>query len=140
MRKRIEEQNLNVSITTDASDEVLAALYGSALALILPSTLRSEAFGMVQVEAMFCGTPVISTAIDTGVPWVNKDSVSGLIIEPRDSAALESAVRRLLDGEEWSRLSEGARERAVTLFDGEKLMSRIEGICMEVLDDWQNRS
>ena len=140
MRKRIEDENLNVSIITDASDDVLAALYGSALALILPSTLRSEAFGMVQVEAMFCGTPVISTAIDTGVPWVNKDSVSGLTIEPGDSAALVSAVHRILEGDEWSRLSEGARERAVSLFDGPMLMSRIEKICMEVLDDRQNRS
>jgi len=140
MRKRIESENLNVSIVTDASDDVLAALYGSALALILPSTLRSEAFGMVQVEAMFCGTPVISTSIDTGVPWVNKDSVSGLTIEPGDSTALVSAVGRILDDDEWSRLSQGARERAVTLFDGPKLMSRIEGICIEVLDDWQNRS
>ncbi len=140
MRKRIEDENLNVSIITDPSDDVLAALYGSALALILPSTLRSEAFGMVQVEAMFCGTPVISTAIDTGVPWVNKDSVSGLTIEPGDSAALVSAVHRILEGDEWSRLSEGARERAVSLFDGPMLMSRIEKICMEVLDDRQNRS
>jgi rhamnosyl/mannosyltransferase len=58
---------LNIEIVSDPDDASLVRLYQNARSLILPSTMRSEAFGMVQTEAMACGTPVISTSIGTGV-------------------------------------------------------------------------
>ncbi|HET6372842.1 MAG TPA: glycosyltransferase [Candidatus Polarisedimenticolia bacterium] len=73
------------------------AWYLAADFLVLPATHRSEAFGLVQVEAMACGLPVISTNIDSGVPFVNRDQETGIIVEPSDPDGLAAAMSRLLD-------------------------------------------
>jgi rhamnosyl/mannosyltransferase len=60
------------------TDSELAACYRASDIFVLPSIERTEAFGVVQIEAMAAGLPVISTKLPTGVPWVNQDGVSGL--------------------------------------------------------------
>lgn len=78
------------------SDESLGSYYASCDAFCLPSVERSEAFGVVQLEAMSFGKPVVSTSIPgSGVGWVNKDDVSGRVVPPRDAGALASAIQDL---------------------------------------------
>lgn len=65
--------------------------------LLLPSHLRSEAFGIVQLEAMACEKPVISTELGTGTSYVNKHKITGLVIPPNDVDALVQAVNYLIE-------------------------------------------
>lgn len=134
VRNRIREDSLNIEIVSNPDDRKLVELYQQARCLILPSTLRSEAFGMVQTEAMACGIPVISTALPTGVPWVNSDDVSGLVIPPGDSIAMAEAVKKMDDPHMHSRLSSGALERAEQHFNAEQLFSSVESLLEEAVN------
>ena len=76
-------------------DETLRNLYCACEFFTFPSISASEAFGMVQLEAMAAGRPVINTWLPTSVPDVSLDGVTGLTVPPRDVTALRAAMLRL---------------------------------------------
>jgi glycosyltransferase involved in cell wall biosynthesis len=108
-----------------ATPDELVGAYHAATALWFPSNARSEAFGLVQVEAMASGCPVINTAIpDSGVPWVSRHNESGLTVPMNDHEALANAAKRLAcDHALRDQLSAGARKRSSTEFD-HRIMAR----------------
>lgn len=74
-------------------DSLLGSYFAMADVFCLPSVERSEAFGVVQIESLSVGTPVVSCNIPgSGVAWVNKDGVTGRVVEPRDIKSLASAL------------------------------------------------
>ncbi|MBQ0941882.1 glycosyltransferase [Ideonella sp. 4Y16] len=99
-------------------DAELAALLRRAALFCLPSVERSEAFGVVLVEAMTHGLPIVATRIPgSGVPWVNADGESGLNVPPGDAQALAQACTRLLTDEPLrAALAQGARRRYEAVF------------------------
>lgn len=103
--------------------DALAAWFRAADVFCLPSVARSEAFGIVQLEAHASGTPVVATTLTTSVPCVNVDRVTGLNVPPGDASALAEALRLLLEDEPLrTRLGSQARERALREYTVERMV------------------
>lgn len=100
-----------ITINNHVSEAKKDALIKYARALLFPSTEVSEAYGIVQVEAMSFGVPVINTSIKSGVPWVSLDGISGITTPPGDESALADAMLKLDKDETRNRLGEGAKQR-----------------------------
>src|SRR3989344_3355077 len=82
----------------EVNENYYSNLFSSADIFVLPSHLKSEAFGIVQMEAMAHGKPVVSCNISgSGVPWVNKSGVSGIVVEPENPSELAGAILKLMD-------------------------------------------
>jgi rhamnosyl/mannosyltransferase len=116
------------------ADADLPAYYDASDVFVLPSIAKTETFGVVQLEAMAAGRPVISTGLPTGVPWVNQDGVSGLVVPPGDAAALAAAIVRLgADAALRGGLGAGARRRAESLFSIDRMIDAFKGVVDDVL-------
>jgi rhamnosyl/mannosyltransferase len=115
-----------------ATDEELPSLYRAADVFVLPASERSESYGIVQLEAMSSGLPVVCTELGTGTSFVNRDGESGLVVPPRDSQALACAINTLLHDETLRRrLGQGALVRSA-LFDAHRMSESIQRIYEEV--------
>jgi rhamnosyl/mannosyltransferase len=106
----------------DVTDAELLAWYHACDVLVLPSVTRQETFGIVQLEAMVCGHPVISTALQTGTSWVNQHERTGIVVKPDDVCALRGALERLLaDPELRDQLGDAGRRRVIETFTAEAM-------------------
>lgn len=92
-----------VSLSGSLLDADLPAIYHAADLFVLPSIHRSESLGIVLLEAMATGLPLISTELGTGTSYVNRHGETGLVVSPGDIDALASAINRLLGNEDLRR-------------------------------------
>ncbi|HFQ5208028.1 TPA: glycosyltransferase [Vibrio vulnificus] len=101
------------------SDEDIGAYYSACDVFCMPSVERSEAFGVVQLEAMFFSKPIVSTRIEgSGVDWVNLHMESGLTVKTHDALHIATAINRLAnDAQLYKDLSCGAKARFSKHFD-----------------------
>ncbi len=99
-----------VMLTGPIDDAALADLLDLAHMGCMPSVTAAEMYGVAQVEAMAFGKPVVSTRLArSGVSYVNKHDVTGLVVEPGDVAGLAEALKRLVDDAPlYRRLAAGA--------------------------------
>lgn len=99
--------------------------YHAAEVFVLPSVARSEAFALVQLEAMASGLPVVNTWIKSGVPFVSRNAQTGLTVPPEDPDALADAINLLLrDDDLRARCAAAARRRVAQEFRLETMVER----------------
>lgn len=131
-RKKVEDLGLQdrIDFIGPVPSDMLPVYYAAADLFCLPSVARSEAFGVVLIEAMAMGVPVITTNIPgSGVPWVNSHNISGLNVAPGDSTALATAIDAVTQNPELrARLRCGARQRYLNNFTADKMVDGIEAV------------
>ena len=108
------------------SEAELYQKYAECDVFVLPSVARSEAFGLVQIEAMAFGKPVINTSLPSGVPYVSLHGETGLTVEPGNVQQLTEAMQWMAD-HETERLAMGqkARERMKAEYRVEQMLDRV---------------
>ncbi|MFJ2988603.1 glycosyltransferase family 4 protein [Collimonas sp. NPDC087041] len=98
LRQRVRELGLNnVIFLGIVDDEDKVALLQLCYALVFPSHLRSEAFGISLLEGAMYGKPMISSEIGTGTSYINNHGETGLVVPPSDPDAFRAAMRQLWD-------------------------------------------
>lgn len=120
----IKENNLSekVILLGSVSDEDLDSYYKACDIYLFPSVMKSEAFGIVQLEAMCYGKPVINTYLGTGVNFVSLNNETGLTVEPCNSEQLSNAVKTLCDNNDLrNEYGNNAKNRVETVFNLENL-------------------
>ncbi|MBN3852536.1 glycosyltransferase [Paraburkholderia sp. Ac-20340] len=123
----------NVQFAGQVSDVEKQALLQRCRGLVLPSQLRSEAFGMVLVEAAMFGKPLVCCEIGTGTSYVNEHGVTGFVVRPETPDELAAAVNTLLNDESRARaMGAAARERYERLFSDVALGDKYAALYEEV--------
>jgi len=123
-----------VSFLGEVSESERRILLHSCDVFVLPSIDNREAFGIAQLEAMACGRPVIASDLPTGVRFVNKNQMTGLLVPPGDSDALAAALQRLLGDERLRQtLGNAAKRRAELEFSADRMVRRVQQVYEEVL-------
>lgn len=124
----------NVIFAGQVSDGEKVELLKNCTAFVLPSHLRSEAFGMVLVEAEMFGKPVVSCEIGSGTSFVNADGETGFVVPPENPLALASAINTLIgDPVLAEQMGRAARSRYETMFSGPALGAAYTRLYDEVL-------
>jgi len=112
----------NIVFAGQVTDAEKVALLKHCRALVLPSHLRSEAFGMVLVEASMFAKPMVCCELGTGTSFVNKQGETGWVVPPGSSEHLERALNTLLEDESLANsMGIAARQRYEKLFSSDAL-------------------
>ncbi len=124
----------NIHFVGRISDADLPAYYHACTAYCLPSLAPSEAFGLVQVEAMACGKPIVNCWLDNAVNDVAPADVCALTVAPGDPSALAAALNRLVvDGDLRARLGRAGRMRVEQRFSMAAMVDATLAMYREVL-------
>ncbi|MFX1510808.1 MAG: glycosyltransferase family 4 protein, partial [Promethearchaeota archaeon] len=111
----------------------LRDIYTACDIFVLPSRSRSEAFGIVQLEAMAQEKPVVTTSVG-GVPYVVKNKTTGLVVPPQDSKALEQALLRLITNSALRKtFGRAGRKRVLDQFTRKPTTQQLETVYYKLL-------
>ncbi|MCK7597347.1 glycosyltransferase [Microbulbifer sp. CAU 1566] len=126
----------NVLFLGHVTDEEKLGLLKLCRAVVFPSHLRSEAFGVSLLEGLMVGKPLISTAICTGTSYVNIDQKTGHVVPPADVGALRCAMQDLWENpgksDAWGK---AARARYERLFTARKMARAYDDLYRRVLGE-----
>ena len=103
---------LRVFIIQDVTQEDIGNYFEACDVFCLPSCQKTEAFGIVLVEAMLFGKPIVSTAVPgSGITWVNANGITGFNVEPKNGLALAQAITSIVEDGLEKTFGENGRQR-----------------------------
>ncbi len=124
-----------IKILPEVDEETLHSYYEACDIFVLPSVEKSETYGIVQIEAMACGKPVVCTELKTGTTFINQHERTGFVVPPRDSNALAEAIQKLIFNEELRiELGQNAKQRAQLEFTSEKMVERTYKVYQDLMN------
>lgn len=142
MRQELEElsKKLGIEDSVEFLGEVsrrrLLESFSECDVFILPSVAPSEAFGIVQIEAMAYGKPVINTNLKSGVPYVSLNGCTGLTVEPGNVEQLREAMRCMMDQPDLRRqFGINAAVRARKVYSMDYMISQVKTLYRELFKD-----
>lgn len=123
LKKQVESLGLkNIFFAGQVTNKEKISLIKNCTALILPSHLRSEAYGMVLVEASMMSKPMISCEIGTGTSYVNYHEETGLVVKPENVDEMYEAMQTILENDTLAKtFGKNSRRRYELLFSGPAL-------------------
>ncbi len=123
-----------VNFVGEVGDADLPDYYHQADLFVLPANARSEAFGMVLLEAMASGLPCITTELGTGTSWIVQDGITGFVVPLADPPALAKAINTLRTDEPLrQQFGQSALTRVRAEFSQETMVKRIMRLYEELL-------
>lgn len=134
LKRQTEELGLvdRIYFHADVDDDKLMQYFKKCDVFVLPSLQRSEAFGLVQIEAMAFGKPVINTRLPSGVPYVSLHGETGLTVEPGDVEELAEAMQYLAEHPaKLHEMGKRARQRMEAQFRMDTMLVRVKKLYEE---------
>ena len=137
LKNQAEETGLsNVHFLGFSSDEDKAALLTLCYAVLFPSHLRSEAFGISLLEGAMYGKPLISSEIGTGTSFINISNETGIVVTPSDPVALRQAMDTLWQNPELAaEMGRKAEQRYWELFTADKMVASYVDLYRELVSN-----
>ncbi|HHD73167.1 MAG TPA: glycosyltransferase [Epsilonproteobacteria bacterium] len=142
----IEEKSLTESISRYGLEERVHLLghvkeeekynyFQAASIFCLPSVTKAEAYGVVLIEAMAFGKPIVSSKIDeSGMVWVNQDHITGLQVPPRSPEALAKALEQIGENPElYQKFSDNGRRRYHDIFTRKTMIDALNRLYQKIL-------
>jgi glycosyltransferase involved in cell wall biosynthesis len=111
-----------------------ALYYKSADIFCLPSTNMAESFGIVNLEAMASGIPLVGSNLG-GIPDIVKEGENGLLAKPNDYQSLANALLRLLKDEDLRQRMGNNGMKMVTVYSWDKIAKATENLYKDILDN-----
>jgi rhamnosyl/mannosyltransferase len=125
----------NIHFLGALPEEDKVALLELCLAVVFPSHLRSEVFGISLLEGAMYGKAMISSEIGTGTSYVNIDSETGLVVPPSDPEALRKAMQYLLEHPDVAaEMGRAGERRYKAMFTAERMAASYETLYRKLLE------
>lgn len=131
----------NIHFVGHVDDTNKYALLDACRAVVFPSHLRSEAFGVTLLEGAIRKKPLISTEIGTGTSYVNQDGVTGFVVPPANSERLAAAMKQLAENAEMAeRMGKASYLRYQELFSAQAVGERYRALYQDVVTQHRSAS
>lgn len=127
LKNLIKSLNLKEKVEILPPQENLNPYFLACDVFIFPSCAKSEAFGLVQLQALAYGKPIINTYLNTAVEEVSLNNITGITVNPKNVKEIEVALNKILNNEElYNEFSKNAKEKYKSLFTADKFLKNIK--------------